>query len=299
MGAMQQRAAELFRRVQDEICAAATKIDGKSFHEDSWTYPDGGGGRSRVLLEGNVFEKAGVNFSDVAGTFPADFAATMPGSGLAFRATGVSLILHPRNPKVPTVHANFRYIERGDGGWFGGGADLTPYYPYRDDCIAFHRVWKDACDRHPDAADYPKFKRWCDEYFFLKHRNEARGIGGIFFDYQSGDPEKLFSFVADAGLKFNEAYFPIVERRKDEEYSEAERDFQLFRRGRYVEFNLIYDRGTIFGLKTGGRTESILVSMPPLVKWLYNYQPPQGTWEEELYKCLEPQDWVNGPARGR
>lgn len=296
MSELHAACVEYFRGLQDSICRGLSELDGKSFHEDTWEYQHKGGGRTRVLSEGNVFEKAGVNFSDVSGEFPEDFAQTMPGEGRDFKATGVSLVLHPWNPKVPTVHANFRHLTKGSGGWFGGGADLTPYYPYREDCVHFHRVWKDVCDRHPKAADHRRFKEWCDEYFFLKHRNEARGIGGIFFDYLTAEPEATFDFVRDAGDHFLESYLPIASKRKDESYTQEERDFQLYRRGRYVEFNLIYDRGTIFGLKTGGRVESILMSLPLNVKWLYDYRPQPGSREAELREFLKPRDWASETA---
>lgn len=293
MDDFQTQAADYFKDLQHRITTALAQLDGKDFIEDNWEYPNGGGGRSRVLVEGNVFEKAGVNFSNVRGEFSEDFAKQLPGEGRRFTATGVSLVLHPWNPKVPTVHANFRYITKEQNRWFGGGADLTPYYPYREDCIAFHRVWRDVCQRHPDVADYSRFKQWCDEYFFIKHRNEARGVGGIFFDYLEDKPEQTFAFVKDAGDHFLDAYLPIAQRRKDEPYSDSERDFQLFRRGRYVEFNLVYDRGTVFGLKTGGRIESILMSLPLNVKWLYNYQPEPGSAETRIYEFLQPRDWAN------
>lgn len=278
--------------LQDRICTGLAQIDGRTFQEDRWQREGGGGGRTRVLVDGNVFEKAGVNFSDVFGQFSEEFAAQVPGEGRDFTAAGVSLVLHPRNPFVPTVHANFRFLTKGSKSWFGGGADLTPYYPFRDDVVHFHRTWKTACTRHPAPVDYPRFKKWCDEYFFLAHRGEARGIGGIFFDYLEGDLEKLFAFVRDCGDSFLEAYLPIVRRRKDEPYSERERSFQEFRRGRYVEFNLIYDRGTLFGLKTGGRVESILMSLPPRVRWPYDYRPEPGSREAELYEYLKPRDWA-------
>lgn len=287
------RSGEFFRTLQDTICAALAELDGHDFQEDAWEYATGGGGRSRVLVDGKVFEKAGVNFSDVRGEFSEEFAAQIPGEGRAFRATGISLVLHPRNPHVPTVHANFRHIEKGSHGWFGGGADLTPYYLYPEDCRHFHQVWKAACDRHAAVADFPKLKKWCDDYFHLKHRGEARGIGGIFFDYFDKDPETTFAFVQDAGKQFLEAYLPIARRRHTHEATDAQRQFQLYRRGRYVEFNLIYDRGTIFGLKTGGRTESILMSLPPLVRFDYNWSPQPGSREADLYAVLrEPRDWL-------
>lgn len=289
-----QRAGSYFQSLQDTICSALEAMDGASrFHEDRWQREGGGGGRTRVLLEGGVFEKAGVNFSDVFGEFSEEFARQIPGEGRSFTATGISLVLHPRSPMAPTVHANFRFLTRGEKTWFGGGADLTPYYPYREDCIHFHRVWKQVCDRHPAPVDHAHFKKWCDDYFFLAHRQEARGIGGIFFDYLAGDLEQLFAFVQDCGNAFLDAYLPIVRRRKDEPFSERERLFQEFRRGRYVEFNLIYDRGTLFGLKTGGRVESILMSLPPKVRWLYDYHPVPGSREAELHEFLKPRDWAS------
>jgi coproporphyrinogen III oxidase len=286
-------AATFFQGLQDRICAGLEALDGVKFHEDRWDYGQGrGGGRTRVLSEGSVFEKAGVNFSDVQGNFPEDFAKTMPGDGTGFRATGVSLVLHPWNPKVPTVHANFRCIVRPGAGWFGGGGDLTPYFPDAEDCVHFHRVWKAACDRHPGVADHPHFKKWCDEYFYLPHRKEARGIGGIFFDHLGARPAETFAFVKDAGDQFLSAYLPIAERRQSESHTDAEREFQLYRRGRYVEFNLVYDRGTIFGLKTGGRVESILMSLPLNVRWPYHKSPQTVEWERRLLGFLQPQDWA-------
>jgi len=281
-----------FRELQDRICNALAEIDGRLFREDVWQREGGGGGRTRVLIDGNVFEKAGVNFSDVHGQFSEEFAAQIPGEGRDFTAAGISLVLHPRNPYVPTVHANFRFLTKGSKAWFGGGADLTPYYPVREDVVHFHRVWKAACTRHPAPVDYTRYKEGCDKYFHLAHRGEARGVGGIFFDYVEGDLDKLFAFVRDCGDSFLEAYLPIVRRRKDEAYGERERSFQEFRRGRYVEFNLIYDRGTLFGLKTGGRVESILMSLPPQVKWLYDFHPEPGSREAELYEYLKPRDWA-------
>src|SRR5262249_8913520 len=210
-----------------------------------------------------------------------------------FTATGISLVLHPRNPLVPTVHANFRLLTRGAKWWFGGGADLTPYYPFREDVIHFHRVWRTVCAQHGPPVDYASLKKWCDEYFFLPHRDEARGVGGIFFDSLEGDFDELLRFVQDCGLAFLDAYLPIARRRKGAAYGERERAFQEFRRGRYVEFNLIYDRGTLFGLKTGGRVESILMSLPPIARWLYDYHPEPGSREAELYEYLKPRDWAS------
>jgi coproporphyrinogen III oxidase len=292
---LRERAAAYFRGLQDRITAALEQLDGAGrFREDSWDREGGGGGRSRVLEEGRVFEKAGVNFSDVFGRMSEEFARQVPGEGRDFTATGISLVLHPRSPMVPTVHANFRFLTKGDKQWFGGGADLTPYYPFREDVIHFHRVWQQVCRRHAAPVDYGRFKKWCDDYFFLPHRSEARGVGGIFFDYLEGDVERLFDFVRDCGDHFQEAYLPIARRRRDEPYSEAERAFQEYRRGRYVEFNLLYDRGTLFGLKTGGRTESILMSLPPRVRWRYDYRPAPGSREAELVEVyLKPHDWAD------
>jgi coproporphyrinogen III oxidase len=288
----QQQVVAFFRALQDRICAALEELDGGRFQQDSWQREGGGGGRTRVLVDGGLFEKAGVNFSEVFGQMTEEFAAKIPGEGRAFTATGVSLVLHPRSPMVPTVHANFRYLTKGSKQWFGGGADLTPYYPFLEDVIHFHKTWKSVCTRHGPPVDYVRFKTWCDEYFFLAHRGEARGVGGIFFDNLEGDRDKLFAFVRDCGHAFLDAYLPIAGRRKDEPYQERHRRFQEFRRGRYVEFNLIYDRGTLFGLKTGGRTESILMSLPPVARWGYDYRPEPGSAEAELYEFLKPRDWA-------
>jgi coproporphyrinogen III oxidase len=291
-----QRAAEYFRDLQDRICGSLEEVDGQGrFREDLWEREGGGGGgRTRVLLNAGVFEKAGVNVSAVHGQLAVDFAAQIPGEGRDFTATGLSLVLHPRSPLVPTVHANFRFLTKGSKEWFGGGADLTPYYPFREDVIHFHRTWKRVCERHASLVDYRRLKTWCDEYFFLKHRGEPRGVGGIFFDYLEGDWEGLFAFVRAAGDSFLDSYLPIVRRRKGEPYTADQRDFQEFRRGRYVEFNLLYDRGTLFGLKTGGRVESILMSLPPLVRWGYDFHPAPGSREAELYDVyLKPRDWAS------
>jgi coproporphyrinogen III oxidase len=307
------RCVDYFRGLQDRIVAGLEEVDGRGrFREDAWERPGGGGGRTRVLLDGGVFEKGGVNFSAVDGRMPEEFAAhlrahlddsrkrfgaTGPApSGHDFTATGVSLVLHPRNPFVPTVHANFRFLTLGGIAWFGGGADLTPYYPFREDVVHFHRVWKRVCENHVAAVRYPLLKAWCDEYFFLAHRNEPRGVGGIFFDHLEGDFGTRFDFVREAGDAFLDAYLPIVWRRTNTEYTERHRGWQEFRRGRYVEFNLIYDRGTTFGLKTGGRTESILMSLPPVVRWGYDVRPEPGSPEAELYEVyLKPRDWAAEP----
>jgi coproporphyrinogen III oxidase len=294
---MKERASAFFGAIQDDICAALEQVDGRArFREDLWKREGGGGGRTRVMEGGALFEKAGVNFSEVFGKFTESMAERIPvGEGRDFYATGVSLVLHPASPMVPTVHANFRYLERGSGGWFGGGSDLTPYYPYLEDAVHFHRALKTACDRF-DPLFYGKFKQQCDDYFFIKHRNESRGVGGIFFDYLTGEQSGLdfiFEFVKGAGGAFLPAYLPIAERRRSEPYGEREREYQLIRRGRYVEFNLVYDRGTQFGLETGGRTESILMSLPPAVRWVYDYRPEPGTREAEAGAFFRPRDWLS------
>ena len=286
-----ERAAALFTELQDRISGAISDLDGSQFREDAWSR-EGGGGRTRVLEGGNVFEKAGVNFSSVFGNLPEEYANKIPlGTGTAFFASGVSLVFHPVNPMVPAVHANFRYLEKGDAAWFGGGTDLTPCYPFSEDAVHFHSTLKAVCDRH-DKEHYPKFKKWCDDYFFLKHRNETRGIGGIFFDYLQGDRDQNFEFVADLGRSFSDAYLPIAKRRLALPYDAAQREYQLYRRGRYVEFNLLYDRGTIFGLETRGRTESILMSLPPLVRWVYDFKPQPGSSEEKALEFFKPREWV-------
>ncbi|CAI3790547.1 oxygen-dependent coproporphyrinogen oxidase [Rheinheimera sp. MM224] len=287
--------------LQDSICAELAAADGVSiFVEESWDRAEGGGGRSRVLTHGAVFEQAGVNFSHVFGDkMPGSATAHRPElAGRKFEAMGVSLVIHPLNPHIPTSHANVRFFIAEKEGeapvwWFGGGFDLTPFYPVEADVLHWHQVAKDCCDSF-DATYYPKYKKWCDEYFYLKHRNETRGVGGLFFD-DLNEPgfEQSFAFMSAVGEAFTKAYVPIVERNKNNAYSEAQRQFQLYRRGRYVEFNLVFDRGTLFGLQSGGRTESILMSMPPLVRWEYGYQPEAGSAEAKLYeRYLQPQDWL-------
>lgn len=294
---LKHRAQEFFSGLQDQICRALEEADGQTrFREDNWQREGGGGGRTRVIENGAVFEKGGVNFSAVAGVLPEEFAAKIGqevpnATGREFFATGISLVLHPRNPYVPTVHANFRYLEKGNAAWFGGGADLTPYYPVREDVVHFHQTLKTACDRH-GAELYPRFKAWCDEYFFIRHRNETRGVGGVFFDYLADEPEARFAFVRDVGGAFLPAYLPIIEKRRNKSFGERERQFQLIRRGRYAEFNLVYDRGTVFGLETRGRTESILMSLPPLASWVYDYKPEPGTPESEAWEYFTAQDWL-------
>lgn len=292
---MHARAVEFFRGLQDAICTALEVADaGGAFREDAWTRPGGGGGRSRVLEEGRVFEKAGVNFSEVFGEFTPEFARSMPGDGLGFTATGISLVLHPRSPLVPTVHMNFRMLTHGAKAWFGGGADLTPYYPVEEDVVHFHRTWRAVCTRYAPGVDYAKMKQDCDDYFYLKHRAEARGVGGIFFDHFGGDDlEPAFDFVRDAAAQFLPSFLPIVERRKGLAYTPEQRFFQEYRRGRYVEYNLIWDRGTLFGLKTDGRVESILMSLPPVVRYVYDYRAAAGSREAELTDYwLKPQPWA-------
>lgn len=322
-----ERVSTALQSLQDSICQRLESLDGQAeFIEDAWQRPEGGGGRSRVIREGRIFEQGGVNFSEVWGSkLPPSILASCPeAAGHQFYATGTSMVLHPRNPYVPTVHLNYRYFEAGPVWWFGGGIDLTPYYITEEDVIHFHKTLKAACDRHnPDY--YPSFKRWCDEYFFLKHRAEPRGVGGIFFDYQNGQRgelyrgqnqdgpaalysqqvgntpkrswDEIFNFAMDCGDAFLPAYVPMVEKWAEAEYGERERNFQLYRRGRYVEFNLVFDRGTLFGLQTNGRTESILMSLPPLVRWEYNYHPEPGTPEAKLYDVfLQPKDWAEMSA---
>jgi coproporphyrinogen III oxidase len=287
--------------LQDRICAAIEAEDGSGrFAEERWERPEGGGGRSRVLADGTVFEQAGVGFSHVHGPgLPPSATAQRPDlAGRSFEALGVSLVFHPHNPYVPTTHMNVRFFVAEKPGhdpvwWFGGGFDLTPYYGFEEDAAHWHTVAKEACEPFGSEV-YPRFKRWCDEYFFLKHRNEPRGIGGIFFDdLNEWGFERSFELLRRVGDNFLSAYLPILRRRRDTAYGERERDFQLYRRGRYVEFNLVWDRGTLFGLQSGGRTESILMSLPPLVRWRYNWHPEPGTPEARLYEeFLKPRDWI-------
>jgi len=287
--------------LQDRICKALAAEDGGAeFIEDSWDRPEGGGGRSRVIKNGSVFEKGGVNFSHVHGNqMPASATAHRPElKGRDFEALGVSLVMHPENPMIPTSHANVRFFIAEKEGedpvwWFGGGFDLTPYYGNEEDCIHWHRVAEAACS--PFGEDiYPRYKKWCDEYFYLKHRGEPRGIGGLFFDdLNELGFDQSFALMRSIGDAYVEAYLPIVQRRKSDAYGERERDFQLHRRGRYVEFNLVFDRGTLFGLQTGGRTESILMSLPPQVRWDYNWAPEPGSPEARLTDYfLQSRDWL-------
>jgi coproporphyrinogen III oxidase len=289
--------------LQDRLCTAVEAEDGKArFAEDSWERPGGGGGRSRVLVDGAVFEQAGVGFSHVFGPgLPPSATVQRPElAGRSFEAIGVSLVFHPHNPFVPTTHMNVRFFLAERKGhepvwWFGGGFDLTPYYGFEEDAVHFHRTARAACEPFGPEV-YPRYKQWCDEYFYLRHRGEPRGVGGLFFDdLQEGGFEGAFAFLRSVGDHFLAAYLPIVKRRRETAYGERERDFQLYRRGRYVEFNLVWDRGTLFGLQSGGRTESILMSLPPLVRWRYGWRPEPGTPEARLYEdFLRPRDWANG-----
>jgi len=288
--------------LQDSICNALSEEDGKeTFIEDSWNREQGGGGRTRVLTNGAVFEQAGVNFSHVYGNqLPKSATAARPElEGRDFQAVGVSLVIHPHSPHIPTSHANVRFFiaeKEGEDSvwWFGGGYDLTPYYGFNEDCIEWHKTAQTACAPFGDDV-YDTYKKWCDDYFYIKHRKEQRGIGGLFFDdLNEWGFDKSFEFMKSVGDSYVKAYRPIMAGRKSQKYNEAQRDFQLYRRGRYVEYNLVYDRGTLFGLQSGGRTESILMSMPPLVKWKYNWQPTKGSEEEKLYNhFLKPKNWID------
>ncbi len=287
--------------LQQNIVHALEDTDGKaSFRRDEWEREGGGGGLSRILTDGAVFEQAGVGYSHVYGEeLPPSATKARPElAGRGFQAMGVSLVLHPKNPYVPTTHANFRFFcaEADDGSpiwWFGGGFDLTPYYPFQDDVLHWHRMAREACSKFGDDV-YGRYKKWCDEYFFLKHRNETRGVGGLFFDdLNEWGFDRCFEFTQTVGDQFLPAYLPIVDARKNHPFGERQREFQLYRRGRYVEFNLIYDRGTLFGLQSGGRTESILMSLPPRVRWEYDWHPETNSPEEKLYKeYLVPREWL-------
>lgn len=298
-----ERVKDYLLTLQDTLCDSLTALDGGgSFREESWDRPEGGGGRSRVIEEGALFEKGGVNFSHVYGEkLPPSASAARPElAGRSFHAVGVSWVLHPRNPHVPTVHGNVRFFIADKVGeepvwWFGGGYDLTPYYPYLEDVQHWHRQARKACE--PFGEDvYPRFKAWCDEYFYLKHRDETRGVGGLFFDdLNEWSFDTCFAFQRAVGDGFLEAFGPIAERRRDTSFGEREREFQSYRRGRYVEFNLVWDRGTLFGLQSGGRTESILMSMPPMARWQYQWAPQADTLEARLQEYLRPRDWLSDP----
>lgn len=291
------------QELQDKITSSLEKVDGKAtFQEDLWKREEGGGGRTRVIENGAVFEKGGVNISAVHGALPASMQQYFKVKDCDFFACGLSLVLHPKNPMVPTVHANWRYFEMysasGDriDAWFGGGQDLTPYYLFEEDAAHFHHICKQACDKH-NPEFYEDYKQKCDDYFWNTHRNEARGVGGLFFDYCKATPEmsleKWFAFVTEVGNSFLDAYVPIVEKRKDINFTESHKNWQEIRRGRYVEFNLVHDKGTLFGLKTNGRIESILMSLPPRVQWKYDHQPIKNSPEEELINVLQsPKKWA-------
>ncbi len=296
-----KRISQYMMDLQDNICKALENEDETGrFQQDSWQRPQGGGGRTRILRNGRILEQAGINYSRVSGgQLPPSATANRPElAGCNFEAIGVSLVIHPHNPYVPTSHANVRYFAASKPGeitiwWFGGGFDLTPYYGFEEDAIHWHQTARQACEPFGEEV-YPRYKAWCDEYFYLKHRQEPRGIGGLFFDdLNAWEFERCFRFMRSVGDHFIEAYLPIVRRRKKQPFGEREREFQLYRRGRYVEFNLIYDRGTLFGLQSGGRTESILMSLPPRVRWEYDWHPEPGSEEERLYQeFLKPRDWV-------
>ncbi|MEE9407985.1 MAG: oxygen-dependent coproporphyrinogen oxidase [Polaribacter sp.] len=300
---MKDQFYKYIENLQDIITSKLEEVDGETkFQEDLWKREEGGGGRTRVIENGGVFEKGGVNISKVFGELPEALRNQFKVKEGNFFACGLSLVLHPTNPFVPTVHANWRYFEMYDDKgnivtqWFGGGQDLTPYYLFDEDAIHFHQTCKDACDKH-NSEFYPKFKKVCDEYFWNSHRNEARGIGGLFFDYQKETKEysieDRFNFVTEIGSSFLESYVPIVNNRKNIPFKKEHKDWQEIRRGRYVEFNLVHDRGTLFGLKTNGRIESILMSLPPIVQWRYNHQPEEGSEEDRLLKILaNPKDWA-------
>lgn len=301
---MKERFVSYIRNLQDTITSKLEAVDGKAiFKEDLWKRPEGGGGRTRVIEGGNVFEKGGVNISEVHGKLPESMQQYFGVAEANFFACGLSLVLHPSNPMIPTVHANWRYFELYDANgsivdqWFGGGQDLTPYYLFEEDATHFHRVCKASCDAH-DPSYYQKYKARCDDYFYNSHRGEARGIGGLFFDYLKKTDQKAmqhwYNFVTEVGDSFLEAYVPIVEKRKEMTFSEAQRNWQEIRRGRYVEFNLVHDKGTLFGLKTNGRIESILMSLPPKVQWHYDHSPRPGSDEERLVEVLkQPRNWVS------
>jgi coproporphyrinogen III oxidase len=285
--------AAFARATQDALCRELEEVDGAArFREDAWERPGGGGGISRVLQDGAVFEKAGVSFSDVHGELSPDFARRVGGEGDRFTATGLSVVVHPLSPMVPTAHLNVRMVRRGDAAWFGGGSDLTPHYLFEEDCVHFHRALRDACERH-EPGSYARHKRAADAYFHLRHRGEHRGVGGIFFEDEGRELGRELAFAKDVASAFAAAYLPIVARRRDLPYGEDERRWQEIRRGRYVEFNLVLDRGTVFGLETGGRTESVLMSLPPRVRWIYGHAPAPGSREAALLEVLRaPRDWA-------
>jgi coproporphyrinogen III oxidase len=300
---MKDKFYDYIQKLQDNITAKLEEVDGKAkFQQDIWERPEGGGGRTRVIENGNVFEKGGVNISKVYGELPKSMQQYFGVEDADFFACGLSLVIHPKSPMVPTVHANWRYFEmynkNGDivDQWFGGGQDLTPYYLFEEDAQHFHQTCKNACDAH-NPEFYPTYKKRCDEYFWNAHRNEARGVGGLFFDYckatETMNMEDWYNYVTEVGDSFLDAYIPIVTKRKEMEYTLEQRDWQEIRRGRYVEFNLVHDKGTLFGLRTNGRIESILMSLPPHVQWRYDHHPEKGSPEEQLIEVLQhPKNWV-------
>ena len=283
---------EAFKDIQNHICSGLYELTNQNFEEDKWKYSQGEGGVITRIFSDGLIEKGGVNFSSLSGNLSEKIGKNIIGKGAKFFATGVSLVIHPENPFIPTIHMNIRYIERNNKCWFGGGIDLTPFYIENNDIINFHLKLKNICDKH-SVGNYTEFKKQCDDYFFIKHRNEARGVGGIFFDYLEKNFDQTFNFVKDVGYGFNEIYFPIFKNKKNKKFSTNNKKFQLYRRGRYVEFNLVYDRGTLFGLETNGRIESILMSLPPLTSWKYNWKPIPNSEEEKLYKQIIPRDWIS------
>ena len=281
-----------FKDIQDSICESISSMTSQEFVEDSWNYDKGtGGGRTRIISNGEI-EKGGVNFSSLSGAMSDKISSKMVGEGREFYATGVSLVLHPKNPFVPSIHMNIRYIERNKKKWFGGGIDLTPYYVNENEIIHYHQQIKNICDKH-ENTNYFDFKNKCDEYFYIKHRKETRGVGGIFFDYLDTNLSKVFKFVKDIGYGFTDIFSPLYLNNYKKEIKQNHRDFQLYRRGRYVEFNLVYDRGTLFGLETDGRIESILMSLPPSCNWIYDWKPEKGSDEQDLYNYLKPINWID------
>tara|TARA_Y100000768_G_scaffold382051_1_gene361734 strand:- start:5243 stop:6118 length:876 start_codon:yes stop_codon:yes gene_type:complete len=281
-----------FKNIQDSICSSISELTSQTFSEDCWIYEKGiGGGRTRTLA-GGIIEKGGVNFSSLSGQMSNKISKKMVGKGNSFYATGVSIVIHPDNPFVPSIHMNIRYIERDKKAWFGGGIDLTPYYINVDEVVEYHTKLKNICDKH-ECANYYEFKDKCDEYFYIKHRKETRGVGGIFFDYLQGNLNEIFDFVTDIGYSFNDIFHHIFRNNFKMDYDNVNKKFQQYRRGRYVEFNLVYDRGTLFGLETDGRIESILMSLPPTCNWKYDWRPSIKSKEAELYKYLKPIDWIN------
>ena len=281
-----------FKSIQDNISSNLSNISSQDYLEDRWVYDSGsGGGITRIFSDGDI-EKAGVNFSSITGKLSDNISSKVIGKGKDFYATGVSVVIHPKNPFVPTMHMNIRYLERNNQKWFGGGIDLTPYYISKNDIIDYHTKLKSLCDRY-DFVDYKHFKDSCDKYFFIKHRNETRGVGGIFFDNLESNLDQTFKFITENGKTFLDIFLPLFNKFNKKEYTNKHREFQLYRRGRYVEFNLVYDRGTLFGLETDGRIESILMSLPPYSSWKYNWKPEPNSEEAKLYEYLKPTEWIN------